>query len=114
MRRPHRTGEDGRDRRPGRRHGGNPVNASGSPVPHARLTSGSVCGRIEYGVAVFRGMPFARPPVGELRLAAPEPVEPWDGVREAVAFGPPPPQSPVMGAPVARDSDADWLTVNVW
>jgi para-nitrobenzyl esterase len=82
--------------------------------PHVRLTSGSVRGRTEDGLAVFRGMPFARPPVGGLRLAAPMPVEPWDGVREAVAFGPPPPQSRVLGAPAARDTDGNWLTVNVW
>jgi para-nitrobenzyl esterase len=82
--------------------------------PHIRLTSGSVRGRTEDGLAVFRGMPFARPPVGELRLAAPMSVEPWEGVRDAVAFGPPPPQSRVMGAPAAGDADGDWLTVNVW
>ena len=82
--------------------------------PHVRLTSGNVCGRTEDGLAVFRGMPFARPPVGELRLAAPMPVEPWEGVREAAAFGPPPPQSRVMGTPAVRDTDGDWLTVNIW
>jgi para-nitrobenzyl esterase len=69
---------------------------------------------MEDGVAVFRGMPFARPPVGELRLMVPMPVEPWEGVREAVAFGPPPPQSSVIGAPAVRDTDGDWLTVNIW
>lgn len=82
--------------------------------PHVRLTSGTARGRTVDGLAVFRGMPFARPPVGELRLAAPMPVEPWDGAREAVAFGPPPPQSRLMGSPAARDVDSDWLTVNVW
>ena len=90
------------------------MNATGSVGPRLRLTSGSVRGRTEDGLAVFRGMPFARPPVGELRLAVPMPVEPWEGVREAVAFGPPPPQSGVMGAPAVRDTDGDWLTVNVW
>jgi para-nitrobenzyl esterase len=90
------------------------MNATGSAGPRVRLTSGDVRGRTEDGLAVFRGMPFARPPVGALRLAAPMPVEPWEGVREAVAFGPPPPQSRVMGAPAARDTDGDWLTVNVW
>ena len=90
------------------------MNAPTSVGPQIRLTSGDVRGRTEDGVAVFRGMPFARPPVGALRLAAPMPVEPWDGVREAVAFGPPPPQSRVLGAPAARDTDGDWLTVNVW
>ncbi len=90
------------------------MNAAGAAGPHARLTSGSVRGRTEDGLAVFRGIPFARPPVGELRLAAPMPVAPWNGVREAVAFGPPPPQSGVMGASAARDTDGDWLTINVW
>ncbi|MBN6051032.1 carboxylesterase family protein [Nonomuraea sp. RK-328] len=42
---------------------------------------------MEDGMTVFRGVPFARPPVGALRLAAPVPAEPWDGVREAGAFG---------------------------
>jgi hypothetical protein len=90
------------------------MNAAGSAGSLVRLTSGSVRGRAEDGLAVFRGMPFAQPPVGELRLAAPLPVLPWEGVREAVAFGPPPPQSRMMGAPAVRGTDGDWLTVNVW
>jgi para-nitrobenzyl esterase len=69
-------------------------------------------------VAVFRGIPFARPPVGDLRFAAPIPAGRWDGVREAVAFGPPPPQSgqqltPLAPSPPGTDPD-DWLTVNVF
>jgi para-nitrobenzyl esterase len=88
--------------------------ATGSAGPQVRLTSGSVRGRTDEGLAVFRGIPFARPPVGELRLAAPVPVEPWVGVRDAVAFGSAPPQSSVMGASAAGDTDGDWLTVNVW
>lgn len=90
------------------------MNATGSAGPRVRLSAGSVRGRMEDGLAVFRGMPFARPPVGALRLAAPMPVEPWEGVREAVAFGPPPPQTRAMGASAVRDADGDWLTANVW
>ena len=40
------------------------------------------------GSAAFLGIPFAKPPVGPLRFAAPEPAEPWTGVRDALEFGP--------------------------
>lgn len=86
--------------------------------PIVRTGAGAVRGAIEDGLAVFRGIPYARPPVGELRFAAPQPASPWDGVREAATFGPPPPQSmllPTLAARPAPDADPDeWLTVNVW
>src|SRR2546430_12626831 len=86
--------------------------------PVVRTAAGQVRGRAEHGVAVFRGIPFAQPPVGALRFAAPQPARPWDGVREAAMFGPPPPQSAFMlgpTAPVAPGADPDdWLTVNVF
>ena len=67
-------------------------------------------------MAVFRGIPYAQPPVGELRLAAPRPVPGWSGVREALAFGPPPPQGGHFGMDALSPgaADDDWLTVNVW
>ena len=52
--------------------------------------AGRVRGRWEAGVAVFRGVPFAAPPVGPHRFAAPQPVTAWDGVRDASRFGPAP------------------------
>ncbi|MEU7579752.1 carboxylesterase family protein [Streptomyces sp. NPDC041068] len=84
--------------------------------PEVHLAAGSVRGSREAGTAVFRGIPFAEPPVGALRFAAPRPVRTWSGVREAVSYGPPPPQSGVFGMDaLARDAaSADWLTVNVW
>jgi para-nitrobenzyl esterase len=75
-----------------------------------------VRGGWEEGVAVFRGIPFAEPPVGALRFAAPRPVRGWDGVREAVSFGPSPPQAAAFGMDsLAGDAAGDdWLTINVW
>lgn len=79
--------------------------------------AGAVRGRAEDGLVVFRGIPFAEPPVGEARFRAPRPARSWDGVREAYAFGPPPPQeSGFQGRTGVVDTPTgdDWLTVNVW
>ncbi|WP_024801783.1 carboxylesterase/lipase family protein [Nocardia sp. BMG51109] len=81
--------------------------------PEVRTAAGVLRGGREAGLAVFRGIPFAEPPVGGLRFAAPQPVRGWDGVRPALAHGPPPPQSAVLA--VSQDTaGGDWLTVNVW
>ncbi|MEV4470841.1 carboxylesterase family protein [Nonomuraea sp. NPDC049504] len=77
--------------------------------PKATITTGRVRGHRENGVAVFRGIPYARPPLGDLRFAAPVRPEPWDGVRDCAAFGPPPPQH---GATESLTESC--LTVNVW
>ncbi|MCM2423793.1 carboxylesterase/lipase family protein [Streptomyces sp. RKAG293] len=84
--------------------------------PEVRAAAGALRGGRERGVAVFRGIPFAEPPVGPLRFAAPRPVQGWDGVRPAVSYGPPPPQGGALGmAALAKDAVGDdWLTVNVW
>jgi para-nitrobenzyl esterase len=84
--------------------------------PDVRTPSGRLRGGWEAGTAVFRGIPFAEPPVGALRFAAPRRTPGWTGVREALAFGPPPPQGGHFGMD-ARAQEAtgdDWLTVNVW
>jgi para-nitrobenzyl esterase len=82
-------------------------------VLDARTTAGRVRGTLEGDVAVFRGIPFAEPPVNGLRFAAPTPSQPWDGVREALAFGPPPPQAGAFGMNHLTGGE-DWLTLNVW
>jgi para-nitrobenzyl esterase len=73
-----------------------------------RTSSGVVRGRWEDGVAVYRGVPFAAPPVGPRRFTAPQPAESWDGVRDASRFGSPPPQ------PGRATGDDDWLNLAVW
>ncbi|WP_405064293.1 carboxylesterase family protein [Kribbella sp. NBC_01505] len=76
-------------------------------------TGGVLRGVREAGCAVFRGIRYAEPPVGALRFAEPHPVDPWDGVRDATTFGPPPPQSGLLGAS-QEDAGDDWLTLNLW
>jgi para-nitrobenzyl esterase len=73
-----------------------------------RTTSGVVRGRPEGALAVFRGIPFAQPPTGRLRFAAPRPATAWDGVREASAFGSPPPQSSVLAPAPGPASRRIW------
>ena len=79
--------------------------------------SGRLRGRDD-GVLVFRGVPFAKPPVGERRFRAPEPPEPWTSVRDATAFGPAVPQSTPEGLcfgpgldPGPQDEDCLYLDI---
>ena len=82
-----------------------------SPRAVVQVTGGVVRGAGQADLAVFRGIPYAAPPA---RFGAPEPVQPWDGVREATRFGPPPPQSGAFGMDALAADGDDWLTVNVW
>lgn len=72
------------------------------------------------GIRVFKGIPFAAPPVGNLRWRPPQPVTAWDGVRQADEFGNVCIQPPGMGRlniAVLEDSpplDEDCLYLNVW
>ncbi|MET8950254.1 carboxylesterase/lipase family protein [Streptomyces sp. NPDC004129] len=97
--------------------------ATANPVhtadPVVRTPYGAVRGRYEHGIAVFRGIPFAAPPFGPRRFRPPVAPEPWDGVRDAGAFGPTPPKLPYSPAfaryladPVVAGDDC--LNLNVW
>jgi len=72
-------------------------------------------GAIEQNVLVFKGIPFAAPPVGNLRWRDPAPVTPWSGVRAARSFAPICPQTgdSLPGAPTESKSE-DCLYLNVW
>lgn len=79
---------------------------------------GKVLGAIDEatGVYSFKGIPFAAPPVGDLRWQAPQPAQPWSGVREAVHFGPRAMQLSVFGDMNFRSNgmSEDCLYLNVW
>lgn len=86
--------------------------AGGQPV--VTLRSGRVRGTSAAGVASFRRIPYAANPfTAATRFQAPKPVAPWDGIRDASAFGPPPPQPSRDRTPVLFGG-ADDLTLNVW
>ncbi len=85
----------------------------------ATTTSGKVRGQTFDGVTRFLGIPYAASPTGALRFQRPQPPEPWEGVRDAIEFGPTPPK-PGYREPIAtilRETEVpgdDWLSVNVW
>lgn len=74
-----------------------------------KLDSGYVSG-LNGPVRVYKGIPFAAPPVGPLRWKSAQPIAPWEGVKTAVSFGP----ECVSGRGVTPTASEDCLTLNVW
>lgn len=84
-----------------------------------KTRAGAVRGSVADGVHVFKGIPYAAPPVGPYRLQPPQPVTPWSGVRDAITFGPKPPQPlypPDVSAilPELASPGEDCLNLNIW
>ena len=87
--------------------------------PIAETRHGNLRGCRSDGVAVFKGVPFAAPPFGANRLRPPRPVAPWNGMRDALAFGPKSPQiayPPGIAEciPELVGQGEDCLTLNIW
>jgi len=80
--------------------------------------SGPVVGREVGGIDVFKGVPFAAPPVGALRWRPPQPAPAWTAARDASAYGPACPQVTYAGQPNAGGymgpTSEDCLNLNVW
>lgn len=87
--------------------------ASAREAPLVAAPAGQVRGAAAEGVRVFRGIPYARPPVGELRWRPPASLPAWNGVREATDFGAACPQPASPFANHAALSE-DCLFLNVW
>jgi para-nitrobenzyl esterase len=91
------------------------VVAEHSTIAHTSL--GALRGTLEGGVSVWRGVHYAQQPVGDLRFRAPQPLQPWSGVRDAVEHGPLPPQGRSFvggGRDDPKMRDEGCLTVTVW
>jgi len=85
--------------------------------PIAQTTGGAVRGRTDNGVTAYKGIPYAAPLDGPRRFQAPQPPETWDGVRDAFAYSPDPPQGTLMPgipSPWRAGDGTDCLSVNVW
>ena len=78
-----------------------------SPV---KVSEGMVQGTIEGGLTVYRGIPFAKPPVGDLRWKAPQPSPKWEGVKQTIKFAP----APMQGGNPPSGKSEDCLYLNVW
>jgi para-nitrobenzyl esterase len=96
---------------------GTAQNNSAFPV-QVKITNGTLEGLydVKTGLQTYFGIPFAKPPVGDLRWKAPQPVDNWKGVLPAKSFGPRAVQAPVFGDMNFRSNgmNEDCLYLNVW
>jgi Carboxylesterase type B len=79
-----------------------------------KVEQGLVEGKVEDGLTVYRGIPFAAPPVGNLRWRAPQPAAKWSGVRHADKYAPYCPQNNFGPDYTRAVSNEDCLYLNVW
>ncbi len=73
------------------------------------VEGGKIQGYYTDGLTIFKGIPFAAPPVGDLRWKAPQPVEAWDTILQATQYA----AGPIQGEP-SPDLSEDCLYLNVW
>src|SRR5277367_1980749 len=92
--------------------------ADGSGAVTLETASGRLGGYRRDGIVRFKGVPFAKPPIGPLRWRMPEPALSWAGVYDATQFSAVAPQAPtqletLMGGSIGEQSE-DCLYLNVW
>ncbi len=86
------------------------------PAPLVTIETGTLQGAVTAGVESFKGIPYAAPPVGDLRWEPPQPPAHWNGVRQATAFAHDCAQQPFRSdaAPLRTTPSEDCLYLNVW
>jgi para-nitrobenzyl esterase len=77
---------------------------------HVKVEEGLIQGLFEYCLTIYKGIPFAAPPVGDLRWKAPRPAANWQGVKLADKFAP----GPMQGGNTPSGKSEDCLYLNVW
>src|SRR5690348_13728696 len=89
--------------------------AGASADPLALTESGWISGLSDGGLSIYKGVPFAAPPLGDLRWRAPAPVTAWKGTRKAVVFAPACMQEGVsMPGETPPNLSEDCLYLNIW
>ena len=78
-----------------------------SPV---KVQEGMVQGTLENGLTVYKGIPFAAPPVGDLRWKAPQPAAKWEGVKQSTKYAP----AAFQGGNPPSGKSEDCLYLNIW
>ena len=92
------------------------VTALAAAPTQVRIETGVIEGAVNADVLTFKGIPFAAPPLGELRWRPPQPALPWEGVRPAKEYGADCMQKPFAGdaAPLSVTTAEDCLVLNIW
>jgi para-nitrobenzyl esterase len=92
------------------------LSMAGGASAQVKTTGGMVQGSTtaDGQIRIFKTLPYAAPPVGELRWQAPRPAIPWQGVRDATTFGPRCLQGQIFGDIVFKELSEDCLTLNIW
>jgi para-nitrobenzyl esterase len=97
-------------------YGQQPDQKSSQEASLVSIEDGDLRGVTEGDVTSFKGIPFAAPPLGEFRWRPPQPVIPWEGIRDATEFGPTCANAGWGAAPgtISEGSSEDCLYLNVW
>lgn len=90
------------------------AHAGDAPLRRVHIETGDLNGAParDTSLSVFKGIPYAAPPLGDLRFRAPAPAAPWTGLRDATAFGASCPQITPYAQTLTMSEDC--LTANVW
>ena len=86
------------------------ISCTTSEPGKVKVEGGWIQGTVTDDLTVFKGIPFAAPPVGDLRWKAPQPVEKWEGVKQTTKFAP----APMQGGNPPSGKSEDCLYLNVW